>query len=150
MDPMNGVSPADRTTFLEFQARNRRATWKLTAACALVVGAGGVLSGFAFIAGVGLVLFAVTFVPAVLFFLVGFLAMLTPVTGWLSEPLFWVGGKLLGSIAGTALPWLGDHPVVLWGLVLLLSVGAWLAVRGLAGRGRWRDASGDGRARARP
>jgi Zn-dependent protease with chaperone function len=126
---VNQVSPGDRKTFVEFQEENRRATWKLTAACALVVGAGGVLSAFAFIAGVGLVLFAVTFVPAVVLFLLGFLAMLTPLTGWLSSALFAVGGALLDSVAGTALPWLGDHPVVLWGGALLLPIGAWLAVR---------------------
>jgi hypothetical protein len=33
----------------------------------------------------GLVLFAVTFVPALVLFLLGFLAMLTPLTGWLSN-----------------------------------------------------------------
>jgi hypothetical protein len=57
-----------------------------------VVGAGGLLSAFAFIAGVGLVLFAVTFVPALGLFLLGFLAMLTPLTGWLSNALFAIGG----------------------------------------------------------
>ncbi len=126
---MSQVSPADRTTFVEFQARNRRATWKLTAACALVVGAGGLLAAFGFIVNVALVLFAVTFVPALVFFLLGFLALLTPGTGVLSDALFWVGGALLGSIAGTVLPWLGDHPVLLWGAALLLPIGAWLAVR---------------------
>ena len=39
----------DRKTFVEFQERNRRATWKLTATCALVVGGAGVLSAFGFI-----------------------------------------------------------------------------------------------------
>jgi Zn-dependent protease with chaperone function len=117
---------ADRTTFLEFQARNRRATWKLTAACALVVGGGGLLSAFAFIGGVGLVLFAMTFIPAVVLFGVGFLAMLTPVTGLLSEPLFWIAGKLLDSVAGGVLPWFGSHALL---LALGLPVGAWLAVR---------------------
>ena len=90
---MTGVSPADRTTFLEFQARNRRATWKLTAACALVIGAGGVLAAFAFIAGVGLVLFVLGFVPAVVCFLLAFLTMLLPLMGWLSDGLFWAGRR---------------------------------------------------------
>jgi Zn-dependent protease with chaperone function len=64
----------------------------------------------------------------VLCFLAGFLVQLTPV-GVLGEPLFWLGGVLLDSIAGTALPWLGSHPVLLWTIVLLLPVGGWLAVR---------------------
>jgi Zn-dependent protease with chaperone function len=122
------VGPGDRKTFIEFQERNRRATWKLTATCALVVGGGGVLSAFLSIAGVGLVLFTVGFVLALPFFLVGLLIMLIPFMGWLSDGLFWVGGTLLKT-GGALLPWLGDHPVMLWGVAFLFPVGAWLAVR---------------------
>jgi Zn-dependent protease with chaperone function len=118
----------DRKTFLEFQARNRRATWKLTAACALVVGAAGVLSAFGFIAGVGLVLFALGFVPAVACFVLSLVTMLIPGMGWLSGALSWAGGTLLKTGAAW-LSWFGDYPVALWGAVLLFPVGAWLAVR---------------------
>jgi Zn-dependent protease with chaperone function len=122
------IEPGDRKTFVEFQERNRRAAWKLTATCALVVGGGGVLSAFLSIAGVGLVLFTVGFVLALPFFLLGLLTMLIPFLGWLGNTLFWVGGKLL-STGGSMLPWFGDHPVALWGVALLFPVGAWLAVR---------------------
>ena len=58
--------PTERTPFFEFQARNRRATWRLTAAYALVVGACGFVSSIGFFANVFLVLFAMVFIPAVL------------------------------------------------------------------------------------
>ena len=122
------VGPGDRKTFVEFQARNRRATWKLTAAGALVVGAGGLASAFAFIAGVGLILFVLGFVLALVCFLLALVTMFIPLLGWLSKALFWVGGTLLKTGAAP-MPWLGDHPLVLWGGALLLPVGAWLAVR---------------------
>jgi Zn-dependent protease with chaperone function len=128
MGPMTEVGPGDRATFLDFQARNRRATWKLTAACALVVGGGGLATAFGFIAGVGLVWFTMAFGPAVVFLVLGLVTMLIPLMGWLSEALFWVAKTLMG-IGGAPLPWLGDHPVVLWGLALMLPAGAWLAVR---------------------
>jgi Zn-dependent protease with chaperone function len=125
---MTDVGPGDRKTFVEFQARNRRATWKLTAACALVVGAAGMLSALGFIAGVGLVLFAVGFVPAVVFFALSLLTMLIPWMGGLSRALSRIGGTLLESGAAW-LSWFGDHPAALWGVVVLFPVGAWLAVR---------------------
>jgi Zn-dependent protease with chaperone function len=50
--------PTDRTPFFEFQARNRPATWRLTVACALVVGGCGFVSAIGFAVNVFLLLFA--------------------------------------------------------------------------------------------
>ena len=55
---MAEARPAERTPFFEFQARNRRATWRLTLAYALVVGGCGFVSAVGFFANVFLVLFA--------------------------------------------------------------------------------------------
>jgi hypothetical protein len=71
---------AERTQFFEFQARNRRATWRLTAAYAVVVGACGFVSAIAFFANIFLVLFAMVFIPAVLSLGVGALFLLSPAT----------------------------------------------------------------------
>ena len=45
---MAEARPIERTPFFEFQARNRRATWRLTLAYALVVGGCGFVSAVAF------------------------------------------------------------------------------------------------------
>lgn len=118
----------DRTTFLEFQARNRRATWKLSAAYVLVVGLAGILAGLGFLANTVLVLFAVTFIPAVVAVLLSLLAPLTPVTAWLAAPLSGLSTTLFGAIDLVTLPF-GRRPGLLWAVALLLPVGAWLAVR---------------------
>ena len=55
---MAETRPTVRTPFFEFQARNRRATWRLTLAYALVVGGCGFLSAVGFAANVFLALFA--------------------------------------------------------------------------------------------
>jgi Zn-dependent protease with chaperone function len=121
--------PAARTTFLEFQARNRRAIWRLTAVCALVVGGGGVLAALGFLVNLFLVVFALIFLPAVLLLGLGLLASLSPATAAYREPLWAVGLVVLdglqlvtrlGPDRGPALPVL---------LAVALSLGAWLAVR---------------------
>jgi hypothetical protein len=118
----------DRTTFLEFQARNRRATWKLSAAYALVVGGGGLLAGLGFLANTFLVLFTVTFIPAVVVVLLSLLAGLTPATAWLAAPLSGTSTALFGAVDLVTRP-LGSGPGLLGALALGLPVGAWLAVR---------------------
>jgi len=118
-----------RTTFLEFQARNRRATWRLTAVCALVVGGGGIVSALGFLATLFLVAFALVFIPSVLCLGVGFLAGLSPATAGFRE-LFWglgeVGLRGLGLVS--SLPQVfGGRTVFVAAIVLAL--GAWLCVR---------------------
>src|SRR5262249_19248213 len=78
--------PPERIAFFEFQARNRRATWQLGAVCALVAGGGGALSALVFVANLLLVLFALVFIPSVLAFGLGALAMLSPVTPSSASP----------------------------------------------------------------
>jgi Zn-dependent protease with chaperone function len=125
---MAETRPADRTTFLEFQARNRRATWRLTLAYALVVGGCGFLSAVGFVANVFLVLFALVFVPALLFLAIGALALLSPATAGLAEPIWDVGLAPLGMVAGLPglLPGAG---AAIWAISLLLPLVCWLTVR---------------------
>ena len=84
-------SPTERTPFFEFQARNRRATWRLTLAYALVVGGCGFLSAVGFVANVFLALFALVFVPAVTCLGLGALALPSPVTAGLASPIWDMG-----------------------------------------------------------
>src|SRR5262245_42204316 len=84
--------PTARTPFFEFQARNRRATWRLTLACALVVGGCGFVSAIGFAVNVFLVLFAMVFIPAVLCLGVGALFLLTPATSGLSHAIWLAAG----------------------------------------------------------
>ena len=125
---MAAPAPADRRTFLEFQARNRRATWKLGAACALVVGGGGLLAALGFAAGLLLIVFALCFVPAVLLLGLGALALLVPGAGGLSR-LLWDGASaVMNGFDLVSALWDGGGS--LRGLaVLLFPLGAWLAVR---------------------
>ena len=124
----------DRTTFLEYQARNRRATWKLSTAYGLVVGLGGVLAGFGFLANVVLVVFAATFIPAALVAILSLVVRLTPVTAWLAEPLERLSHPLFGAVNVAIAPF-GARPEVLWAVGLGLPLLAWLAVRAI-----WREA----------
>jgi heat shock protein HtpX len=122
---MAEARPTERTPFFDFQARNRRATWRLTLAYLLVVGVGGFLSAIAFVAMLFLVLFALVFVPAVLCVGLGLLAMLSPMTAPLAD-LFWsVPFVPLDIVAG--LP--RRFPGSIWVLGLLLPLGCGLAVR---------------------
>ncbi len=92
------MTPPARTTFLEFQARNRRATWRLGAVCALVVGGTAFVSTLGFAAGVMLVLFALVFAPAALAALLGLATLLHPAAAPLREPLFAAARFLLGGV----------------------------------------------------
>src|SRR5262245_33366955 len=120
--------PTARTPFFEFQARNRRATWRLTLACALVVGGCGFVSAIGFAVNVFLVLFAMVFIPAVLCLGVGALFLLSPATAGLTHAIWDVGLAPLGVVG--RLPGLlpGDGQAV-WVIGLLLPLLCWLAVR---------------------
>ncbi len=83
---MAEARPVERTPFFEFQARNRRATWRLTAAYALVVGGVRVRVRDRLLRGnMFLVLFALVFLPAVLCLGIGALLLLSPGTAVLAE-----------------------------------------------------------------
>jgi Zn-dependent protease with chaperone function len=120
--------PADRASFLELQARNRRATWRVGAVCALVVGGGGVLSAVGFVVNFALVLFALVFVPSVALLGLG-LVELAPATTALREPLWGAGLFALRGLDLLTGLWPGDRPAVLGVLAVLLPLGGWLAVR---------------------
>lgn len=126
---------AGRTPFFEFQARNRRATWRLTAVCALVAGGGGVLAAFGFVANLVLVLFALVFIPSVTLVALGFLASLSPAASGFREPLWDAGLFLLGGLGLLARLWPEERPGMPVVLALGLGVGSWLAVRAV-----WLDA----------
>jgi Zn-dependent protease with chaperone function len=117
----------ERTAFFEFQARNRRATWRLTATYLLVVGGGGILAALGFVGNVFLVLFALAFLPAVLLIGLGFLALLSPATAHLSDPLWTIGTVPLELVGG--LPGLVPGDGGLLALSLLLPLASGLAVR---------------------
>jgi heat shock protein HtpX len=126
---MTEARPTERTPFFDFQARNRRATWRLTFAYLLVVGVGGFLSAVAFVAMLFLVLFALVFVPAVLCLGLGALAMLSPLTAPLTDLLWTIPFMPLDIVA--RLPQLlpGEGPGSLFVIGLLLPLGCGLAVR---------------------
>jgi len=125
---MAETRPTERTPFFEFQTRNRRATWRLTLAYALVVGGCGFLSAVGFVANVFLALFALVFIPAVVCLGLGALALLSPVTSGLTGPLWTVGTVPLGIVGGLPSLLPGDGQVV-WVIGLLLPLACWLAVR---------------------
>src|SRR5262245_37137044 len=120
--------PTARTTFLEFQARNRRATWRLSLAYGLVVAGCGFASALGFVANLFLALFALVFVPAVLCLGLGALALLRPETAGLTRPLWDVGTVPLGIVGSlpSRLPG-GGWSAVAVGLALPLL--CWLTVR---------------------
>ena len=88
---MAETRPTERTPFFELQTRNRRATWRLTLAYALLVGGCGFLSAVGFSVNVFLALFALVFVPAVLCLGLGALMLLRPGTAALADPIWEVG-----------------------------------------------------------
>ena len=125
---MAAPRPPERTPFFEFQARNRRATWRLTAAYALVVGACGFVSSTGFFANVFLVLFAMVFIPAVLSIGVGALFLLSPATSGLASVIWDVGLAPLGVVGNlpTLLPGGG---AAIWVVGLVVPLACWLSVR---------------------
>jgi heat shock protein HtpX len=120
--------PTDRTPFFELQARNRRATWRLTAAYLLVVGGGGFLAAVGFVANVFLALFALVFLPAVLCLGLGALALLSPATAGLAGPIWDLGLAPLGVVGGLPSLLPGDGRAV-WVIGFLLPLACGLAVR---------------------
>ena len=131
---MAETRPTERTPFFEFQARNRRATWRLTLAYALVVGGCGFVSAVGFIANVFLVLFALVFLPAVLCLGIGALALLSPGTAPLAGLIWDVGLAPLGVVGGLPKLLPGDGGGI-WVIGLLLPLVCWLTVRSV-----WRAA----------
>jgi Zn-dependent protease with chaperone function len=125
---MAETRPSERTSFFEFQARNRRATWRLTLAYALVVGGCGFLSAVGFVVNIFLALFALVFIPAIVCLGLGALALLSPVTSGLTRPLWTVGTVPLGIVGGLPSLLPGEGQAV-WVLGLLLPLACWLAVR---------------------
>jgi Zn-dependent protease with chaperone function len=125
---MAQTQPTERTPFFEFQARNRRATWRLTLAYALVVGGCGFVSAVAFVANVFLVLFALVFIPAVLCLGLGAIMLLSPATAGLAEPIWDVGLVPLGVVGGLPKLLPGDG-VSLWAIGFVLPLVCWLTVR---------------------
>lgn len=125
---MAEMGSTERMPFFEFQARNRRATWRLTLAYALVVGGCGFLSAVGFSANVFLALFALVFIPAVLCLGLGALMLLSPGTAALADPIWEVGLYPLGIVGRipTLLPGDGD---AVWVIGLVLPLVCWLAVR---------------------
>lgn len=81
------IANNDRTAFFDFQARNRRATWRISAVCAAVIGGAGVVAAAGFIVNLVLVLFALVFFPSILLVGLGFLAGVFPATTSLRDPL---------------------------------------------------------------
>lgn len=117
-----------RAPFFEFQARNRRATWRLTLAYALVVAACGFVSAIGFAVNVFLVLFAMVFIPAVLSLGVGALFLLSPSTSGLARRIWDVGLVPLGIVGRLPSLLPGDGSAV-WAIGLLVPLACWLAVR---------------------
>jgi len=119
---------AERTQFFEFQARNRRATWRLTAAYAVVVGACGFVSAIAFFANIFLVLFAMVFIPAVLSLGVGALFLLSPATSGLASVIWDVGLAPLGVVGNLPRLLPGDGQAI-WAIGFGVPLLCWLSVR---------------------
>jgi Zn-dependent protease with chaperone function len=133
------ITPADRKSFFEFEARNRAATWRLTAVCALVVFGAGAVTTIGFIINIVLVLFALIFVPTVLLLGIGFLAGLLPVTAALRDPIFAVALFVMHGLTFIVRLWPSDHPIFLLAAALVLPLICWLSVRSVwvaAGVGR--------------
>jgi Zn-dependent protease with chaperone function len=120
--------PPERTPFFEFQARNRRATWRLTLAYALVVGGCGFVSAIGFVVNVFLALFALVFFPAVLCVGLGALTLLSPATAALAHPIWDVGLFPLG-IVGRLPSLLPGDGHAMWVIGLMLPLACWLTVR---------------------
>jgi Zn-dependent protease with chaperone function len=122
------MRPTEHTPFFEFQARNRRATWRLTLAYALVVGVCGFLSAVGFATNLFLALFARVFIPAVLCLGLGTLMLLTSVTARLAEPI-WDAGLAPLQVVGDLPTLLGDAGI--WVIGLVVPLVCWLTVRSM-------------------
>ncbi len=120
---------ADRKSFFDFAAGNRRATWRLTAVCAFVVFAAGAVTTVGFIINLVLVLFALIFLPSVLLLGVGFLAGLMPVTAALRDPIFAVALFVMNGLKLVTRLWPTDHPAILLLVGVVLPLICWLCVR---------------------
>jgi len=125
---MAETRPLDRTPFFEFQARNRRATWRLSFALAVIVGGCGFVSAVGFVVNIFLALFALVFVPAVLCLGVGALLLLSPTTAGLTRPL-WDVGVIPLEIVGRIPNLLPGEGHAVWMVGLLLPLVCWLTVR---------------------
>jgi Zn-dependent protease with chaperone function len=125
---MAETGPTDRTPFFEFQARNRRATWRLTLAYALVVAGCGFVSAIGFAVNVFLVLFAMVFIPAVLCLAVGALMLLSPATSGLTPTIWDLGLAPLGVVGRLPSLLPGDGRAI-WAIGFLVPLACWLAVR---------------------
>ena len=125
---MAEARPVDRVPFFEFQARNRRATWRLTLALALVVGGCGFFSAVGFVVNIFLALFALVFLPAVVCLGLGALALLSPATSGLTRPLWDVGVIPLGIVGRIPSLFPGEGQAV-WVIGLLLPLVCWLTAR---------------------
>jgi Zn-dependent protease with chaperone function len=125
---MAETRPLVRTPFFEFQARNRRAAWRLTLAYALVVGGCGFVSAIGFFANVFLILFAMVFIPAVLSIGVGALVLLSPGTAPLARLIWDAGLAPLGLVGGLPKLLPGDGEAI-WVIGLGVPLVCWLSVR---------------------
>jgi Zn-dependent protease with chaperone function len=125
---MAETPPTERTPFFEFQARNRRATWRLTLAYGLVVGGCGFLSAVGFFVNLFLVLFALVFLPAVLSLGIGALMLLSPGTAPLADPIWDVGLAPLGAV-GNLPRLLPGGGASLWVIGFVVPLVCWLTVR---------------------
>lgn len=123
------TAPTDRTAFFDFQARNRRATWRLTFVCASIVGIAGVVATAGFAINLVLVLFAIVFIPSVLLMALGFLAGVIPPTAAFRDPLLGAATFMMKGLSLVTSLWPTDHPVVFGAIALLLPLVIWLAVR---------------------
>jgi Zn-dependent protease with chaperone function len=121
--------PVDRKSFFEFEARNRAATWRLSAVCGLVIFAAGAVTTVGFIVNLVLVLFALIFLPAVILLGVGFLVGRIPAIGALREPIFGVAMFVLHGLTLVTRLWPSDHPIFLLGAAIVLPLVCWICVR---------------------
>ena len=123
------IANNDRTAFFDFQARNRRATWRISAVCAAVIGGAGVVAAAGFAINLVLVLFALVFVPSVLLLALGFLAGVFPATIALRDPLLGAATFAMRGLTLVTKLWPTNHPTVFLAAALLFPVACWLAVR---------------------
>src|SRR5262249_42893990 len=125
---MAETRPLDRTPFFEFQARNRRATWRLSLALAVIVGGCGFVSAVGFVVNIFLALFAIVFFPTVLCLGIGALFLLSPTTAGLTRPLWDIGVIPLEIVGRIPNLFPGEGHAV-WMIGLLLPLICWLTVR---------------------
>jgi len=132
------IASNDRTAFFDFQARNRRSTWRIAAVCAAVIGGAGVVAAAGFIINLVLVLFALVFFPSVILVGLGFLAGVFPATASLRDPLLGAATFAMRGLSFVT-TWPANHVAVLVAAALLFPLACWLTVRSVwlaAGVGR--------------